>query len=493
MGGKQGKTVRGSGVRQGVFGAALAAALFALPAAGQVPAQQRTHLDTVPVPAPTLGFSGLNPVQVPAPPKLRVRPSRAVDPGAWRTDWSRSVDAPAQLRDLIAPDLAEQGIDLVALAVDTNSAELRFTNHTYMSQTLAIGRAARVLARYLPASVETFRLVPVNDNLALARVVVRRSDLEALEPEPNAAEALLAVTGIGDAPPDLPGSVSPDGAYPRFKYAVSPYITPSYTDPDEAVRADVGLALSGKFRPAPGWTLAGTYRYRLAGNIADARQPSNSVLPRVRTNEREYARGSAGYVADLYASYQWKPSATTYARITAGYLERMFGGISGEVLLKPVNSRLALGVEANYVKQRDFGGAFDFQDYSVVTGHVSAYYEFARGYLAQVDVGRYLAGDVGATFTLGREFGNGWRVDGFFTLTDVSAEDFGDGSFDKGIRVTIPLNGVLGTPSRQRVTQTIRPAQRDGGARLIVPNRLYEQVRGAHRNALVRDWARVWE
>lgn len=436
---------------------------------------------------------GLNPMQVAAPRAVIVRPTRAVNPGAWRTDWADSADAPLQLRDLIAPDLAEQGIELVALSVDAVSAELRMTNRRYVSTSLAVGRAARTLARYLPPSVETFRIVPVSDNLALSTVTVRRSDLEALEFQPGAADALLAVTGIGDAPAELQTGVTPEGVYPRFSSSISPYIAPSYFDPDQPVRADFGISLKAKYRPAPGWTLAGAYRYRLAGNIADAERASNSVLPRVRTDAREYARGSTGYISNLYASYQWKPSATTYARVTAGYLERMFGGVSGEVLWKPASSRLALGVEANYVKQRDFSGAFGFQDYSVATGHVSAYYEFDRGYIAQVDVGRYLAGDVGATFTLGREFNNGWRVDGFFTLTNVSAEEFGEGSFDKGIRITIPLNWFLGQPTTQTFSETIRPVQRDGGARLVVPGRLYEQVRGGHRSSLVDDWSRVWE
>ena len=170
----------------------------------------------------------------------------------------------------------------------------------------------------------------------------------------------------------------------------------------------------------------------------------------------------------------------------------MFGGVSGEMLWKPVNSRLALGVEVNYVRQRDFDQRFGFQDYDVVTGHVSAYYELGGGYIGQVDVGQYLAGDKGATFTLSREFENGWRVGGFFTLTDVTAEEFGEGSFDKGINLTIPLGWFLGQPSRQRISTTIRPVQRDGGARLNVPGRLFEQVREGHRESLSESWARVW-
>jgi len=84
-------------------------------------------------------------------------------------------------------------------------------------------------------------------------------------------------------------------------------------------------------------------------------------------------------------------------------------------------------------------------------------------------------------------------VGAFFTLTDVSAEDFGEGSFDKGIRVSMPLSWFLGKPNRQTLGTTIRPIQRDGGQRLTVPGRLYGQVRDAHARALKAQWARAWE
>ena len=90
-----------------------------------------------------------------------------------------------------------------------------------------------------------------------------------------------------------------------------------------------------------------------------------------------------------------------------------------------------------------------------------------------MDAGRYLAGDIGATVALERTFSNGWRFGGFFTLTDVSAEDFGEGSFDKGIRVTIPLGWLVGKTTRSAYGLTIRPVQRDGGQRVHVPGRLY--------------------
>ena len=171
----------------------------------------------------------------------------------------------------------------------------------------------------------------------------------------------------------------------------------------------------------------------------------------------------------------------------------MYGGVSGEVLWKPVNSRLGLGLEANYVVQRDFDQRFGFRDYRTFTGHASAYYELPKGYLVQIDAGRYLAGDYGGTFSLNREFDNGFMVGGFFTLTNVSSEDFGEGSFDKGFRFRIPVDWLLGKPSRSGFGLTIRPTQRDGGQRVAVPDRLYGSVREAHRRSLEEQRARFWE
>ena len=153
---------------------------------------------------------------------------------------------------------------------------------------------------------------------------------------------------------------------------------------------------------------------------------------------------------------------------------------------------MPLGVELNFVKQRDFDQMFGLRDYEVATGHASAYYDFGNGFHGQLDVGRYLAGDYGATVALDREFANGWRVGAYATFTDVSYDDFGEGSFDKGIRLSIPLGWVLGQPSRQANNAEIKSLTRDGGARLNVDGRLYEQVRDYHRPEMAKTWGRFW-
>ena len=195
----------------------------------------------------------------------------------------------------------------------------------------------------------------------------------------------------------------------------------------------------------------------------------------------------------LYGARYFKMRKDVYGRVTAGYVEKMFGGLSTEVLWKPSNQFWGLGIEANYVRKRDYGVDFQFLDYTVFTGHASLYADLPLDYKLQIDAGRYLAGDVGATFSLDREFDNGWLVGGFFTLTNVSAEEFGEGSFDKGMRIRIPISWFTGLPSRSAAGTTLRVIQRDGGQRLQVPGRLYSTVRASHTDALESQWSRVWQ
>lgn len=436
----------------------------------------------------------LSALRIPAPRPYDVRPSRSADPQAYSGDWVvTETAASGAVRDALVPLLEAEGLTLVETHTTASLTEVRFINERYQATSVAVGRVARAMARVLPASVETFRIVPVERGLAQSAVVFRRSDLERIEFNSNSPDVLLARTRFEEARPTLTGAARNEDLYPDFSWAIGPYLATSYFDPDEPVRADAGLKFSFKYQPAAGWTLGGNLRHRLTGNIGDTDRVATSALPQVRTLTRRYAQEGQTAINTLYLAKQWKPAEDLYARVTAGYLEKMYGGVSAEVLWKPVSSRLALGVEANYVKQRDFDQRLGFRDYSVATGHASAYYEFGEGYTGQLDVGRYLAGDVGATVTLAREFSNGWKLGGFFTLTDVSAEDFGEGSFDKGLMLEIPVSWFIGKPDKRILGTTIRPIQRDGGARLNVPGRLYEQVRSGHRNALEDQWPGVWE
>ncbi len=429
----------------------------------------------------------------PGPLPVKVRPGRAADPAAWSTSWAATPATADRARATLAGVLGADGITLEALSLAPEVATVRIVNRRYDAEAQAIGRTARALAALLPASVETFRIEPVVAGVATSSVVLRRRDLEALEFAPDSAAALLARTRIEDAGGPLPPrSDYAEGRYPRFTYGLGPYVRFSTFDPDDPIRADLGARLTGAVDIAPGLVVAGALTQRLVGTLDDVTRVASSRLPRVRTDTYLYDRQDGVALETLTAAYYVHPRGPFYGRLTAGYLEQQFGGVSAEVLWKPVARRLALGAEVNYARQRDFDQRFGFRDYDVVTGHASAYYDFGGGYHGEVDAGRYLAGDYGATFTLTREFANGWNVGAFATFTDVSAEEFGEGSFDKGIFINIPVTWAIGQPSRRSAATVIRPITRDGGARLGVNGRLEPLVRSYDAEHVEGQWGRVW-
>jgi len=431
----------------------------------------------------------------PAPAPVAVRPAKQVTPAAWAQDWTAQPGATEAILRNMTVALKGSGIVIDTLGLTATTAQVRFRNLNYDATAQAIGRVARAMTRTLPASVEEFQIVPVDHGMAGTMAVLARADLERFEFAPDGATLLRAQTQI--VPPDRPlvGTKANPDPPSRLTWSLLPFVHTRQFDPANPLQAALGLRLSSKYELAQGLYLSGSVTDLLVSGISESGRGANSVLPHVRSESILYDTQANPDIETLTLAYFAGLAPNVYGRVTAGYLERGFAGLSAELLYRPVDRLWALGFEADSVAQRDTDGRLGFgqYDYSVATGHVSGYLDLGRGYHAQVDMGRYLAGDVGATLHLTREFENGWSVGAFATKTDVSAEDFGEGSFDKGITLQIPFAWFYGKPTRATAGVTIRPVGRDGGAKLGVPDRLYSVLRSYDLHKIDAQWGRVWK
>lgn len=433
-----------------------------------------------------------------APLPVAVRAAGAAGDLGWSTDQNRVQQAGASLSQLAEND----GLVVEGLRLEPRRAVVRLRNSRYGSPSQAIGRLAQAMTRSLPASVEEFEIIPMVKGTPMSAVILRRSDIERLEHE-DAAEMLARIQMIDAYGRDVPDAAP--GLYPRFTWAFAPYLQVAVFDPDNPVRADMGLRARAEYRVLPNLVLSGSVIKKLQGNLDNTTRVADSNLPRVRTDHALYSAQGDPAIERLTLAHYGRPGRNLYSRFTVGYLEPMYAGASAEVLWKPVSSRLSFGAELNYVVRRDYDQLFGTQSMTTVepttgtkrtipnvNGLVSAYYKFGNGFHGQLDVGRYLAGDYGATVSLDREFANGWKIGAYATVTNVSSEKFGEGSFDKGIRISIPFGALLGKPSRRTNDLTIQSLTRDGGAKLNVDGRLYEQVRDYHQPDTANSWGRFW-
>ena len=197
------------------------------------------------------------------------------------------------------------------------------------------------------------------------------------------------------------------------------------------------------------------------------------------------------FLANLCYYYVFSPISQVFVRLSSGIFELMYGGISGEVLYRPFNSRLAFGADWNWVKQREFDGKFTFRKYNTGTGHLNIYYELPwYGILTSAHIGQYLAQDRGGTFIVSRKFDSGLRMGAWATLTNVPFEEFGEGSFDKGIFASIPFELLLMKSSKRHGRFGFRPLTRDGGQMVTVTSRLYDITADSSFGRVIDDWGR---
>jgi len=212
-------------------------------------------------------------------------------------------------------------------------------------------------------------------------------------------------------------------------------------------------------------------KYSLADNFDDLRYPPLNTFPaQVRSDIKQYLKNmdEGILIGRAQIDYFISPHKDHHLMFTGGILEDMFSGFGFEYLYFKNDTNYSVGFELFNAKKRDYDWGFGTLDYQNVTGHLNLHY---RNYgLIPFDMklsyGEYLAGDVGTTIELSRSYDNGMVFGVFASNTDVSEEQFGEGSFDKGIFFNIPIYGNL-------INYTWRPLTKDPGAKLVRRNTLH--------------------
>jgi hypothetical protein len=248
-------------------------------------------------------------------------------------DWNNSQKGGGKdaAQHVLKSRLAADGLALQGFTMSGTQATVRVQNNRWDVEAQAAGRAARVMAATLPPQIEQLTVVFQNNGMPISRIVTQRSDLEELQFDYDGSWRTLARADIEDAHDESRLGELED-AFPVYESSLGPYLATSFFDPDSPVRADLGVQLKLAYRPTPGLTFSGLFRYPLVGNIADSERVSNSLIEPVRTNAVRYSQESELEINKLTAEYMFRPGKDFFGRVSAGYLESMFGGVSAEVL-----------------------------------------------------------------------------------------------------------------------------------------------------------------
>ena len=274
---------------------------------------------------------------------------------------------------------------------------------------------------------------------------------------------------------------------------LGPYITERLFNPDLPISLETGIEVTAGYQLISGLKISGSVRKSILTNLTDNQRKSFSDLPPVQTDWRLYdIAGQSGHINDLTVSYQRNLAPALYGRAHAGLLEPFFAGLGAEFLYKPAQSPIGVGIDIHLVRKRDYNMRFDLLDYEATVGHLSLYYDAGGMFDVEINAGRYLAGDWGATTKISRKFGSGWEVGGYATITDVPFATFGEGSFDKAIYFSIPIDWIISSPTSSQRRLTLRPITRDGGAHLASARQLYRSIKKTQNAQFQREFGRLW-
>ena len=113
--------------------------------------------------------------------------------------------------------------------------------------------------------------------------------------------------------------------------------------------------------------------------------------------------------------------------------------------------------------------------------------------LFKIKGGRFLAEDSGFNFDLSRRFKSGARIGVFFSQTDISKFEFGEGSFDKGFYFFVPIQFFLSNYTKPLTGFGLRPIQRDGAQSLIHSRHMYGVTDQANEFNFLRSWDNFYD
>lgn len=340
----------------------------------------------------------------------------------------------------------------------------------YRDRREAEQRAGTLLANYLPeGEFEQVNLVETNVNQPLTE---RRFDMPQYR---RVADMDYIGAKPADAisyhdPADYAGAETIAKPEEWYRFSLSPVLVQSFGGPESFYLYQVGVNAGLRVDLSPNWLASSSLYVNLFDNLdkLNFTQANTSTLPPVRTLIREYVTNNPVRLDNLQLTHLDRLAPNWYGQAYAGYLETMFAGAGGEVLYRPLDSNWALGADLNWVRQRDFDNQFSLMDYSVVTGHLGAYFQLPQlsNTLLQLQAGQYLAKDKGVTVDISRRFDSGVTAGFYASFTNVSSEDFGEGSFTKGFYLAIPFDLLTVKPSTGYTKIHWSPLTRDGGQRL---------------------------
>ncbi|EOV6289211.1 YjbH domain-containing protein [Vibrio parahaemolyticus] len=414
-------------------------------------------------------------------------------PSFWRDTPTPEIEdnQPEELSDVDWARVTENldkiaGYQNTRIYVDDNTVTVVGEQKKYRDRTEAHEKAAAVLHNEMPDDIDTYAINERSRGLVGEQTIISKekyrdfAQVNYINPKIEDATSRTSAKPTGESVYD---------GFERFDWGFAPKLVQTLGNAEDFYLFSIGLSGNASYWLTDNLEIGGSLYWDWYNNYDKfnyVTPPDGTTVPRVRTMFRAYQNEHAVTMSNLQLTWFQEYSHTMDQQFYAGYLESMFAGIGTEFLYRPQGSNWAIGADVNLISQRDpqsYFGVYDEKWQNVpeygrpfqvidkgFTGFVSGYYypqwDFLQDLMIQVDVGQFLAGDVGTQINVSKQFKSGVIAGAFASFTDLSAEEFGEGSFTKGFYLSIPFDIMTVKPSNNRANFSWQPLTRDGGQKL---------------------------
>ena len=414
-------------------------------------------------------------------------------PSFWRDTPTPEVESnqPEELSDVdwerVTEDLDKiAGYQNTRIYVDDSTVTVVGEQKKYRDRTEAHEKAAAVLHNEMPDDIDTYAINERSRGLIGEQTIISKekyrdfTQVNYINPKIEYATEKASNKPSGESVYD---------GFERFDWGFAPKLVQTLGNAEDFYLFSVGLSGNASYWLTDNLEIGGSLYWDWYNNYDKfiyVTPPDGTTVPRVRTMFRAYQNEHAVTMSNLQLTWFQEYSNTMDQQFYAGYLESMFAGVGTEFLYRPQGANWAIGADVNVISQRDpqsYFGVYDEKWQNVpeygrpfqvidkgFTGFVSGYYypqwEFLQDLMIQVDVGQFLAGDVGTQINVSKQFKSGVIAGAFASFTDLSADEFGEGSFTKGFYLSIPFDIMTVKPSNNRANFSWQPLTRDGGQKL---------------------------
>lgn len=388
--------------------------------------------------------------------------------------------------------LKSRKLSPVSVKLENNDAIIEKNVGPFIDIPKNIGRTARVLTNHVPDSIERFKVISKERGVPVSDVSVLRKDFENSAEYNGSPEEILANAVIKEPDIEVAGENGFE-KFPNFEFGILPDVQTHFgSEKDDHFKGDLNLKIYGRANLTSNIQANVELKQHVIGNLDTIAPSTNPNVAHVRSDIGLYAREGTTSIQRLTLEHISTPAKGLYTRLTAGHLEAMYSGISGEILYRPYGKSLAAGIDLSAVKQRDYDQLFSMRDYETVTGHMNLYYVNEKyDITTKVSFGRYLAKDWGSTFDISRQFNNGIQIGAWATYTNMTDNNFGRGNFDKGIYITVPFDFFWYRQSREKMRFRFRRLGNNGGQKIEPATNLYDMLSPSQPYKLRNTWNNI--